>query len=225
MVSLLQVWPAITTKYSLGSIRNVFKYWRMFFLYAVLILNGFSLWSSKWNTLFPRKRPQWHDHNISGQITVDHLVNSTSSMFKRLRMWGDGGDPLVCTTLGQACSYGQETMGFRFAGQFPTVTTTILWGHSFTETLSFKRTKSLIWFQMVKRLESPGVQLKDTPEPTEAAHSPSLGCCSFWCKCFNRLLPPQNHWALQRFVLSSINCQSWSSQRTSNKHLNYNQPE
>lgn len=50
MVSLLQVWPAITTKYSLGSIRNVFKYWRMFFLYAVLILNGFSLWSSKWNT-------------------------------------------------------------------------------------------------------------------------------------------------------------------------------
>lgn len=128
MVSLLQVWPAITTKYSLGSIRNVFEYWRMFSLYAVLILNGFSLFQVE-HFLFPRKRTQWHDHNISGQITVDHLVNSTSSMFNR--GWGcgvTGGDPLVCTTMGQACSYGQETMGFRFAGQFPTVTTTILWG-------------------------------------------------------------------------------------------------
>lgn len=44
------------------------------------------------------------------------------------------------------------------------------WAHSFTEALSFKRTKSLIWFQMVKRLESPGVQLKDVPESTETAH-------------------------------------------------------
>ena len=58
----------------------------------------------------PRKRTQWHDHNVSGRITVDHLVNSISSMFNN-RGWGrgvTGGDPL-CTILGQACSYSQET--------------------------------------------------------------------------------------------------------------------
>lgn len=107
MVRSFQVGPAITTKYSLGIIKNIFNTEGLFSFQAILILNYFSLKSCKW-THFSSPGTV-HDHSVSGQNTVDGLLKSRTNMFiSRLRTGrGRGGEKGIMLGTGRACLYGQ----------------------------------------------------------------------------------------------------------------------
>lgn len=127
------------------------------------------------------------------QNTVDHLLNSTFSMFSnRGQVYGGReGHPLIWNYVGSMLSGTRDT-GMEFAGQLPWPPPNVSLGLTGSQRLCFvfQRTWSLRWFQRIKSSKSLGVQAKGVPEPT-GHFSPRAACLlSFRCKYFSRLLPP-----------------------------------